>query len=359
MSLSLHDLRHEEEQRVAQCEHFMDAIEDIHPVSNRLQTKLRLMRLMSKTDLQFATQQVAEFQRSDRNEFKVLMEKQVPIELLIEYIGAPHNATTQTMEARETVFNRLSDKLPASDNILRRTFYGLSYAGYSAAFYAVGVRALTISNPSDPVNQSLTSVLDLLPQGMRALGVPGALVVQNNPQLAELSAAIFTLMGLTFAMKDYFKSKDSKTAPRQKIAQPNNPLADTVLGHNAHFDIIEQRLNSLSAGDRHLLEHLSPFELRTVLSAPSNVVEEVLTHHKASFEQRMRYNAHENTPVAFVAHMMLAAIPSPLKTFIMDCCERLGMHPTAEPSSPQAFAQRLEKYRAAPIRPTPVARVLK
>lgn len=167
------------------------------------------------------------------------------------------------------------------------------------------------------------------------------------------------LMGLAWALKDYFKNKDSKTAPRQKIAQPNNLLADTVLGHNAHFDIIEQRLNALSAGDQHLLDHLSPFALRTVLSAPAEVVEEVLTHHKASFEQRMRYNAHENTPVAFVAHMMLAAIPSPLKTFIMDCCERLGMHPTAEPSSPQAFAQRLEKYRSAPVRPAPVARALK
>lgn len=357
--MSLHDLRHEEERRVAQCEHFMDVMEDIHPISNRLQTKLRLMRLMSTDDLKHAAQQVAEFLDRERDDFKILMEKQVPIELLIEYIGAPPNATTQTMEARETVFNRLSDKLPASDNILRRTFYGLSYAGYSAAFYLLAVRGLTIDNPLDPLNQNLNSAMEWLPQGMRALGVPGALAVQNSPQLAELSAAIFMLMGLTFAMKDYFKSKDSKTAPRQKIAQPNNPLADTVLGHNAHFDIIEQRLNSLSAGDRHLLEHLSPFELRTVLSAPSNVVEEVLTHHKASFEQRMRYNAHENTPIAFVAHMMLAAIPSPLKTFIMDCCERLGMHPTAEPSSPQAFAQRLEKYRAAPIRPTPVARVLK
>ena len=354
--MKLHDLRHQEEQRVARCEHLMDVMEEINPIPNRLQTKLRLM---SHTDLQFAAQQVSGFERSDRNEFKVLMEKQVPIELLIEYIGAPHNATTQTMEARQTIFNRLSDKLPASDNLTRRIFYGLSYAAYSAAFYAVGVRALTIGNPTDPVNQGLTSALDLLPQGMRALGVPGALAVQNNPQLTELGAGIFMLMGLGWALKDYIKNKDSKTAPRQKIAQPNNLLADTVLGHDVHADIIEQRLNALSPGDQHLLEHLSPFALRTVLSAPANVAQEVLTHHKASFEQRMRYNAHENTPVAFLAHMMLTALPSPLKTFVVDCCAQLGIQPTAEPSSPQAFAQRLEQYRAAPVRQTPLARVLK
>lgn len=96
-----------------------------------------------------------------------------------------------------------------------------------------------------------------------------------------------------------------------------------------------------------------------MLSAPAEVAQEVLTHHKASFEQRMRYNAQENSPVAFLAHMMLTALPSPLKTFMMDCCERLGMHPTPEPSSPQSFAQRLEKYRPAPHRPTPAARALK
>lgn len=188
--MSLHDLRHQEEQRFARCEHLMDVMTEIHPLANRLQTKLRLMRLMSSDDLKFAAQQVAEFLDNDRDDFKILIEKEVPIELLIEYIGAPHNATTQTMEARQTIFNRLSDKLPASDNILRRTFYGLSYAAYTAAFYAVGVRALTISNPSDPVNQGLTSAMEWLPQGMRALGVPGALAVQNNPQLAEVSAGI-------------------------------------------------------------------------------------------------------------------------------------------------------------------------
>lgn len=67
-TLSLHDLRHQEEQRVAQCEHLMDVMEDIHPIANRLQTKLRLMRLMSTSDFQFAAQQISGFERSDREE---------------------------------------------------------------------------------------------------------------------------------------------------------------------------------------------------------------------------------------------------------------------------------------------------
>lgn len=39
--MSLHDLRHQEEQRVARCEHLMDVMTEIHPLANRLQTKLR------------------------------------------------------------------------------------------------------------------------------------------------------------------------------------------------------------------------------------------------------------------------------------------------------------------------------
>lgn len=342
-----HKKRHQKERHIAQCEHFLDVLETIHPVSNRLNSKLRLMRFMSSDNLKEASKHVAEFSVNDKEEFKFLMAKNIPIELLIEYIGAPQNAMSSNDEARQTIFNRLTKDLPITDNIHRRTCYGISYIAFALSFGAAGVRLANFNNPNDPVNTTLTSILNTLPQAMRSLGAPGALFIQNNSYLTEISAAIFLAMGLGLSFMDrYSKKQERVAAPRQKISLPNNPLSEQAMGYTVHQEKIDFVLNKLTERDKHLLNHLSPFALRAVLTSPPEVVEDILKYHKISFEQKTQYVAKELNFLNFLGHMMIIAFPSPLKNFITSCCDAVGLEVKPELVSPQAFAKRLEQYRS-------------
>lgn len=288
---------------------------------------------------------------SDREEFKVLMNNKIPVELLIEYIGAPENAIEPTDEARQTVFNRLSKELPVTDNIYRRICYGISYIAFALSFGMGGIRALTFNDPNDTANALVTSGLNLLPQAMRTLNVPGALAIQNNPYLSEISGVLFMGIGLTFALMDRHNRKNERTAPRQKISQSNNPLSDSVIGYETYQNQIDNVLNKLSEGDKHLLDHLSPFALRAVLISPSEVVEDILKYHKISFRQKQQYTAKEQTAIEFLGHMMVLPLPEISKNFIITCSEQIGFQVEREPVTPQAFAKRLEQYRSLATTP--------
>lgn len=344
--MDLHKKRYHQERHVAQCEHFLDVLEKIYPISNRLNIKLRLIKIMSSDNLKESAKLVANFSINEEEEFKFLMSKNTPIELLIEYIGAPQNATSLNDEARQTVFNRLTKNLPITDNIYRRTCYGISYIAFSLSFVAAGVRLVNFNDPNDPVNVGLTSILNILPQAMRSLGAPGAIFIQNNSHLTEISAAIFMSIGLGFAFADrYSKKHECVAAPRQKIALPNNQLSENVMGYKLNEDKINYILNKLTEGEKHLLTHLSPFALRAVLTCPPDVAEEILKHHKISFEQKLQYAAKELNPINFIGHMMVFALPSQLKKFILDCSIAFGFEIENEPVSPQSFSKRLNQYR--------------
>lgn len=114
----------------------------------------------------------------------------------------------------------------------------------------------------------------------------------------------------------------------------------------------------LSTADKHLLSHLSPYEMRTVLISTPEVAEEVLDAVRPSFAQRENAFASNESYFSFIGHMMEAAVLPPrlrkpiahiLKSFSQVPLVK-SMGATFEDSfdSSSSFAQRLNRFRQVP-----------
>ena len=289
-------------------------------------------------------------------ELKDLLQRKIPFELLLEYIGAP--ITDPVLETKSVIYNRLA-KNHQRDNFQEsfkdKVGYMLSFAAFAGSFtFGAATVATLFLPPNHPVSELARSMAEITPAAVKSF-VPQGNMIYNNAK--EISLALFAAIGLGSAYRQWSKGRKSAVEVHSKIAKPSNPMANAALGYDQHRNIIDTKLNHMSVSDQHLISHLSPYEMRAVLASSPQVAQELLDYLTPSFGQRKNSWASSQSFFSYMGHMMEGAtLPHGMRKALTQICQHFSDSDLArhigiefQPSyeSGQSLSQRLEKFRAS------------
>ena len=290
-------------------------------------------------------------------EFKDLLKRKVPFELLIEYIGAPE--VDPTIETKSVIYNRLSknhQRPTYHETFKDKVGYIMGYAAFAGSFtFGAATTATLFLPPTHPVADLAHAMANITP-GLLKSFVPQGNMIYNNAK--EFSLALFAAIGLYSAYHQWSKGRSAPVELHSKISKPSNPLAEEFYAYNTHQSLIKKSLDSLTTADKHLISHLSAYEMRTILSSSPERVHELLDAIRPSFAQRENALASNESYFSFMGHMMEAAIlPQRLRKSIANMLEDFAQTKVAKVvganfedsfDSSRSFSQRLNKFRSGP-----------
>jgi len=283
-----------------------------------------------------------------------LLKRDTPIEFLIEYIGAPD--IDATVETKSVIYNRLAKNYRPnySTTFKEKVVPVMTFGAFFGAILLGGTALLTLS-PDISIAQAATEASassDKL-AGMIAPLVPlGEFIYTNAP---EIGMAL--LLGLTLAKsyKEWSESKNSVVELHSQIAKKSNNLAESFFGYEKHKDKIKNQLDGISEADKHLLKHLSPYEMRTVLVSGPEKIKDLLDCAPHSFSQRKSALATTQGWLMYTANMMITVIPEKIKSKIVrlgysfnefPVSQKTGLIFEDEYDSSASLSKRLQKFRA-------------
>ena len=370
MKKSLWDDRYQNEIHDKLCYAVIDRLSNTDPLytTHPIDLKKRLKSLYSAEGLVRMNQQIRDFETGSNThkEFQELLHRKVPIELLVEYIGAP--ITDSVLETKSVIYNRLA-KNHQRDNFQEsfkdKVGYMLSFAAFAGSFtFGAATVATLFLPPNHPVSELARSMAEITPAAVKSF-VPQGNMIYNNAK--EISLALFAAIGLGSAYRQWSKGRKSAVEVHSKIAKPSNPMANAALGYDQHRNIIDTKLNHMSVSDQHLISHLSPYEMRAVLASSPQVAQELLDYLAPSFGQRKNSWASSQSFFSYMGHMMEGAtLPRGMRKALIQICQHfsdsdlahhIGIEFQPGYDSGQSLAQRLEKFRKSSASDEPTSAI--
>lgn len=328
-------------------------------IENPIGFKDRLKSLHDSTGLKNLLQNLNTIQPDSAlgEEFGDLLKRKVPFELLIEYIGAPE--VDPTMETKSVIYNRLAKnhlRPTYSENFKDKVGHMISFAAFAGSFtFCAATTATLFLPPTHPVSELARSMAEFLPGALKSFVPQGNLIYTNAH---EIALALFATIGLGSAYQQWSKGRSAPVELHSKIAKLSNPLAEDFFSYASKEVTIKPILDGLSNADKHLLSHLSPYEMRTVLSSSPEVTQELLEYLRPSFAQRKSALAGSESFFSYMGHMMGAAVlPSTLRKPLADILERYENTAVGQAfdakfvdsfDSSRAFSERLKRFRETP-----------
>lgn len=325
-------------------------------VSNTIEFKKRIKNLQAPEGLSKVYTALVEMSKeiSVVHEFKDLLKRKVPFELLIEYIGAPE--VDPTIETKSVIYNRLSknhQRPTYHETFKDKVGYMMGYAAFAGSFtFAAATTATLLLPPTHPISELANAMANATP-GLLKSFVPQGNMIYNNAK--EFSLFLFAVIGLYGAYGQWSKGRSAPVELHSKISKPSNLLAEEFYSYN---DQIKKSLNGLTVADKHLLSHLSAYEMRTILSSSPEVAHELLDAVRPSFAQRESALANNESYFSFIGHMMEAAVlPPRLRKSIANMLDTaaqtkfatvVGANFQDSFDSSRSFSQRLAKFRETP-----------
>lgn len=332
---------------------------DASYISSPIDFKKRIKNLNGAQSLAKLYNALTEMQKrvSVSAEFTDLLKRKVPVELLIEYIGAPE--VDAEIETKSVIYNRLSknhQRPTYHETFKDKVGYMIGYAAFAASFTFGAATTATLFLPSThPISEFAHAMGNLAPSVLKSF-VPQGNAIYNNAK--EFSLALFASIGLYSVYTQWTKGRSAPVELNSRIAKSSNSLAEEFYSYNSHKQVINTTLEGLTTADKHLLSHLSPYEIRTILTSTPEVAKEILDAVRPSFAQRENAFASNESYFSFIGHMMEAAVlPSRLRKPIVNILESFSQVPLAKSmgttfqdsfDSSSSFAQRLNKFRQVP-----------
>ena len=240
--------------------------------------------------------------RTEQSNTRNLVEMGAPIERVIEYISAPSSSAgmSEGVPVKETIYNQIKrDHHQANQvdvkHLPQRVGYGLGAMAFVSSYSLILLGAASL-DPTladraaeaglvfEKINQVMWKVLDWT-------GVPGSDMVSDSAPLGQLVALYGSL-----AFSEYQRKKGlgERANLKQKLLEPSTGVAEELFGQ-AQTQALESRYELLTESDKHLLSHLSPYELRVVLLGSDDAAKDILKTNPPPFENEVLAAAHSST----------------------------------------------------------------
>jgi hypothetical protein len=242
-----------------------------------------------------------------------------PIETLIEYISAPSALLPHEAKVgiRETLFSKAlaaSPSSPSSGEVVTR----LSYSGGFLA--AISAAPFLISRAGGafeatayyvaPLNSFFDHIESLIPVALHAMGMEAASVMAEIGPIGEF---IVLGAGMAASIFQWNGALKNRATIRQTLHEPASGVAEELFGQEKRA-LIDRNYNLLSEGDKHIIAHLSPFEIRVVLSAGPDAAREIFKAKPVPFEnQILSLASGSRSSLDFMGQMMGLCLPEFIK----------------------------------------------
>ena len=177
-----------------------------------------------------------------------------------------------------------------------------------------------------PLNKIFDGIEKALSVPANSIGsdVVGALAGPNT----AISVSALIGLGLIGAAVQRHKARKKLPDLASKLTEPVAGQAQEIYGNN-RSDRAWTRYQKLSEGHKHLLTHLSPYELRVVLTGGPQAAREVLTANPISYSQQIIAWAHESPRVLlFIGRAIEVSLPESMKKPVRNALLEKGVAQT-------------------------------
>ena len=247
-------------------------------------------------------------------EMQHFMRRKPPFSLLVEYLSAAiypadGQPSRESIAERETRREQDSPDISLAELTTRSAYMG-AYGIFSAALPVALARGASLTHLSDyaqPINQAADWVASSIMDWASRLGVMEGDMVQFAGENAPLMLSGVLLVA---AGASWFTRRLASSNLADKVAKPSVGVAEELFGFAGNKDTITTRLAALSQGERHLLRHLNPHELRVFLAGDADNARAILAFRKIGFSQKMDAAATDKGYLEFVGNMMGLALPA-------------------------------------------------
>lgn len=330
---NLHAHRHSQEELTYQVDRFITHVYPAVSLSNKIKFRKRLISEgMTFDQAKGLAESVLNFSDSDVERMADFHAWGVPIEVAVNYVSAPNTGDASGVPVREQIYNGV--KVNQDRSVLEGAISRLSYCG---AFLAASTSVAFAGARFASLNSSLSfyvAPLNKIFDGIeRALSVPansigsdvvGALAGPNT----AISVSALIGLGLIGAAVQRHKARKKLPDLASKLTEPVAGQAQEIYGNN-RSDRAWTRYQKLSEGHKHLLTHLSPYELRVVLTGGPQAAREVLTANPISYSQQIIAWAHESPRVLlFIGRAIEVSLPESMKKSVRNALLKRGIAQT-------------------------------
>lgn len=315
----LHEKRFEQERLAYSIDKFLHALIPEITLPDMVQARNRLLAAgLNEGQVMKLMRAATSVDADDEPRLEDLRKWRVPIETFVEYLSAPEASAGNAIPTRESIHARVCDNLRAHgnrtlDEMVPRTLYVGAFLAAAMSPTMLGSRLASLSRQTEsyvkPLNQMFDKLETMLPNLAAFLGQDALAMLAGG----VVGSAIVIGAGLCASAVSRARHRTQSANLSGYLTDPSAGVAEELFGQPHHQQALA-RYKRLSAGQKHLLSHLSAQELRVVLTGGPRAAREILASRPVSYHQQVFSLAHDTTSSAqFLGRMMELSLPETIK----------------------------------------------